>query len=134
MSSEMSCDNLAGGIENSDFAGDASITNVRVADTSVTDTSVTKTDSGKCHAVTTHKKRASRRVVMLSRVDQERLARGEISTPEEAVHASDARGVHPKQYSSQELAARAKKAAREDQFSPHEREILAQVPPHFGKI
>ena len=79
-------------------------------------------------------KRKSRRVVLLSRVDQERLARGEISAPEEAVHISDARGVHPKFYSPQELAARAAKAAQQQSLSAHEREILAEVPPHFGKI
>lgn len=77
--------------------------------------------------------RKSRRVVMLSRIDQERLARGEISAPEEAVHVSDARGVHPKFYSPQELAAHAAKAAQHS-LSAHEREILAEVPPHFGKI
>ncbi|XCB30786.1 hypothetical protein RQN30_05350 [Arcanobacterium hippocoleae] len=81
-----------------------------------------------------NKVRTGRRAVMLSRVDQERLARGEISVPEEAVHASDARGVHPKLYSKEELAVRAAAAARVRKLSAHEREILAQVPPHFGKL
>lgn len=75
-----------------------------------------------------------KRVVLLSRVDQERLDRGEISAPEEAVHISDARVVNPKFFTAQELALRAVEKAKTPALSLHEKEILAEVPPHFGKL
>ncbi|WP_353065277.1 hypothetical protein [Arcanobacterium hippocoleae] len=78
--------------------------------------------------------RSGRRIVRLSRVDQERLARGEITQPEEAVHLLDARGVYPKKYAQAELAQRALDAAKKPALTAREKEILAQVPPHFGKL
>lgn len=109
--------------------------------------------------------RKPRRVVRLSRVDQERLARGEIATPEEAVHLYDSHvgSAAPKVKirkssgapdSKVESAATAPKAepgaaaesavakrlramhkSREIQArDAHERELLANRPPHFGKL
>lgn len=106
--------------------------------------------------------RKPRRVVRLSRVDQERLARGEIATPEEAVHlydshvgsaapkvkirkSSGAPGSKAESVSNAEPGATAESAvakrlramhkSREIQArDAHERELLANRPPHFGKL
>lgn len=68
---------------------------------------------------------ASRRVVRLSRIDAERLAKGEFSIPEDALHQYDAPPVLPQKKSvGQELEA----------LTPRDKEILAEVPPHFGKL
>lgn len=71
----------------------------------------------------------SRRVVRLSRVDAERLARGEISTPEEALRIYDAPPVKVTP-----IPENTDGKSRKHELTPHEREILANVPPHFGKI
>lgn len=67
------------------------------------------------------------RAVRLSRVDAERLARGEISTPEEALHIYDAPPLKV-------TRSTADKKKQSRTLSAHEREILDNVPPHFGKI
>lgn len=82
----------------------------------------------------------SRRVVMLSRVDAERLERGEIATPEEALHIHDAPPVKPRVPKSAAAVAAAaasgtvKGSTPVRKLSPHEQDILAEVPPHFGKL
>ncbi|USR79241.1 hypothetical protein [Arcanobacterium pinnipediorum] len=68
----------------------------------------------------------SRRVVRLSRVDAQRLANGEITTPEEAVHISDARTILPKVEPIQVRTGQA--------LDAHERQLLENIPPHFGKL
>lgn len=121
--------------------------------------------------------RKPRRVVRLSRVDQERLARGEIATPEEAVHlydshvgsaapkvkirkSSGAPGSKAESVSNAEPGATVESAATAPKAEPgaaaesavakrlramhksreiqardaHERELLANRPPHFGKL
>ncbi len=79
-------------------------------------------------------KNRSRRVVALSRIDRERLARGEISAPEEAVHNTDAPAVYPEKGSAPLRAVRKKKKTVSPGFTPHEMDILSEVPPHFGKL
>ena len=84
--------------------------------------------------------RESRRVVRLSRVDQERLDRGGIASPEEAVHINDAPPIEPvfpvpaEPGESVDGEGEASDPKPRRSFSPHERDILAEVPPHFGKI
>ena len=79
---------------------------------------------------------SGKRVTALSRIDQERLAVGEISYPEEAL----------KQYEDPPLPAPLPQVpkdhggegsnggVRRRHISPREREILENLPPHFGKI
>lgn len=77
----------------------------------------------------------SRRVVRLSRVDQERLDKGEIQTPEEAVHLFDAGPIRSDRKGpagTQDQAG--KKVGQGEQLSPRDREILSDRPPHFGKL
>lgn len=71
--------------------------------------------------------RKPRRVVRLSRVDQERLAREEISTSTEVTEKARV----------SESADRLRAAHKKRQIHPrdaHERELLADRPPHFGKL
>lgn len=63
-----------------------------------------------------------RRAVYLSRVDRERLERGEISAPEQAVHKDDPPAVR-------QPAPAEKKQKR---LSQRDREILEERPPHWG--
>ncbi|MFY9263187.1 MAG: hypothetical protein GX483_08830 [Actinomycetaceae bacterium] len=88
-------------------------------------------------------RRRKRRVVMLSRVDRERLARGEIATPEEAVHRFDAgpvNPVHPDRKTGDVksgdtgTARKPSSELRRSQLSARDKEILAERPPHFGKL
>ncbi len=74
-----------------------------------------------------------RRAVYLSRVDKERMARGEISSAEEALHIYDAHSVlcGQKNTVQKKLDTTKKKSV---ELSAREREILAEVPPHFGKL
>ncbi|WP_216454913.1 hypothetical protein [Arcanobacterium phocae] len=67
-----------------------------------------------------------RRVVRLSRVDAQRLERGEIEYAEQALHISDAGPVL-----SRKSAIEPPKPVN---LSPHERELIENIPPHFGKI
>ena len=62
----------------------------------------------------------SRRAVRLSRVDAERLARGEFTEPEEAVHNTDP------------PATKTVGADRTD--TGRDAEILRELPPHFGRF
>ncbi|MBM9432479.1 hypothetical protein [Flaviflexus equikiangi] len=65
----------------------------------------------------------SRRVVHLSRVDRERLERGEITAPEEALHKDDPPArVKPVRAESQ----------RREGLSARDREIAENRPPHWG--
>lgn len=79
-------------------------------------------------------------MIMLSRVDRERLERGEISFPEEALAQYDYRPP-----TGQELAAQGNRAAGREKrglrscasqptLSPLDKDIIANIPPHFGKI
>lgn len=64
----------------------------------------------------------SKRSVYLSRVDRERLERGEIACPEEALHKDDP-------------PARRKPGQAESkktELSQRDREILEDRPPHWG--
>lgn len=72
-------------------------------------------------------KKPGRRVISLSRVDRERLERGEISSPEEAFRQYDAPAVVPQGHT---LNAE----PEPEHLSPFEKDILANVPPHFGKL
>lgn len=65
----------------------------------------------------------SRRVVRLSRVDRERLEAGDISCPEEAVHKDDPPA-------KKTLGADRKSST----MSSHDKELLRELPPHFGKL
>lgn len=64
-----------------------------------------------------------RRAVYLSRVDRERLERGEISTPEEALHKDDP--------PARRTVGQADRKKREG-LSSRDREILEDRPPHWG--
>lgn len=66
----------------------------------------------------------ARRAVRLSRVDRERLERGEIDTPEEALHLNDARTVSSAPHEVKGVEAR----------DAQERRLLGDLPPHFGKF
>lgn len=72
--------------------------------------------------------RKPRRVVRLSRVDQERLERGEFASPEDAVHQWDLSGT------TKPAGRQRAKANEEKALSPRDREILGDRPPHFGKL
>lgn len=63
-----------------------------------------------------------RRVVYLSRVDRERLERGEITAPEQALHhetAPDRQTFRVAEHKKERLSAR-------------DRELLEDRPPHWG--
>ena len=68
--------------------------------------------------------RTARRAVRLSRVDRERLERGEIDTPEQALHLNDAGQPVSTQHEVKGLEAR----------NADERRLLGDLPPHFGKL
>ncbi|CRH88024.1 Uncharacterised protein [Chlamydia trachomatis] len=70
-------------------------------------------------------KKPGRRVISLSRVDRERLERGEISLPEEAFKQYDAPAVAPQGHSY---------GSDVKPLSLFEKDILENIPPHFGKI
>ena len=69
-------------------------------------------------------KRKRRAAVRLSRVDAERLARGEIANPEEALHLNDLRETRSLQREESAVAAR----------DANERRLLGDRPPHFGTL
>ena len=69
-------------------------------------------------------KRKRRAAVRLSRVDAERLARGEIANPEEALHLNDLRETRSLQREESSVAAR----------DANERRLLGDRPPHFGSL
>ena len=69
-------------------------------------------------------KRRRRAAVRLSRVDAERLARGEIANPEEALHLNDLRETRSLQREESAVAAR----------DANERRLLGDRPPHFGTL
>ena len=69
--------------------------------------------------------RRRRAAVRLSRLDAERLARGEISSPEEALHLDD-----PKATRSAMREERRGVVARD----AGERRLLENRPPHFGSL
>lgn len=69
-------------------------------------------------------KRKRRAAVRLSRVDAERLARGEIANPEEALHLNDLRETRSLQCEESAVAAR----------DANERRLLGDRPPHFGSL
>ena len=69
-------------------------------------------------------KRRRRAAVRLSRVDAERLARGEIANPEEALHLNDLRETRSLQREEPAVAAR----------DANERRLLGDRPPHFGSL
>lgn len=69
-------------------------------------------------------KRKRRAAVRLSRVDAERLARGEIANPEEALHLNDLRETRSLQREESTVAAR----------DANERRLLGDRPPHFGSL
>ena len=69
-------------------------------------------------------KRKRRAAVRLSRVDAERLARGEIASPEEALHLNDLRETRSLQREEPAVAAR----------DANERRLLGDRPPHFGSL
>lgn len=64
-----------------------------------------------------------RRAVYLSRVDRERLEKGEISTPEEALHKDDP--------PAQQIVGQADQKKHRG-LSARDREILEDRPPHWG--
>ncbi|WP_182354294.1 hypothetical protein [Flaviflexus huanghaiensis] len=70
--------------------------------------------------------RKRRRAVYLSRVDRERLERGEISAPEEALHRDDPAPGRPAADRPDE-----KKKVTEKGLSARDREILSERPPHW---
>ncbi|MFP7695840.1 hypothetical protein [Trueperella sp. LYQ143] len=76
----------------------------------------------------------SRRVVRLSRVDAQRIQSGELAGIEAAVHATDARPMGSQVASAS--AGRSGRPARsaEAELSARDREILGDLPPHFGKL
>ncbi|MGV9196640.1 hypothetical protein ACTOVL_05490 [Arcanobacterium canis] len=67
-----------------------------------------------------------KRVISLSRVDREKLERGEFLTPEQAVHQWD--------HTVGSERARRQPAQDTQRFTPHEQDLLREIPPHFGKI
>lgn len=64
-----------------------------------------------------------RAVVRLSRVDAERLQRGEIKRPEDALHLNDLRETVSEQHAARVVARDA-----------NERRLLGDRPPHFGTL
>lgn len=98
-----------------------------------------------------------KRVTRLSRVDRERLAKGEFSYPEEVFRQYDPAPFTPqrsgersktplgepdnapvRELPDKEQLGKARRGKRghrdEPPLTAWEREILANVPPHFGKI
>ncbi|MDD7465080.1 MAG: hypothetical protein PUK59_02435 [Actinomycetaceae bacterium] len=87
------------------------------------------------------KRRSGKRAVALSRIDRERLQRGELLYPEQAL-------THQESSASQTRANHSTRAGRNtyrqtyppasglnrEDLTPREREILENLPPHFGKI
>ncbi len=87
------------------------------------------------------KERKSRRVVHLSRVDQERLAQGEFAFPEAALHQDDAPDLAYKLALVQARRTSVAKSVSKNhgdsttvELSPRDKEILRELPPHFGKL
>jgi len=69
-------------------------------------------------------RRKRRAAVRLSRVDAERLARGEIASPEEALHLNDLRETRSLQREEPIVSPR----------DANERRLLGDRPPHFGSL
>ncbi|MDP9806173.1 hypothetical protein J2S70_000755 [Trueperella bonasi] len=99
------------------------------------------------------RRRGSRRVVMLSDVDAQRIKAGEFESAEEVLHASDRRtrqeprqaakksaGRNPEHKSdgernnSRETSDGGSSFTDKPVLSARDREILADVPPHFGNL
>lgn len=92
----------------------------------------------------------SRRVVMVSEVDAKRIESGEFGSAEEVLHASDRKLVpvghaetRPTGTSSSQASVPASSAAatariepgsKKQAMSARDREILNEVPPHFGNL
>lgn len=85
-------------------------------------------------------RRKHRRVIRLSRADQQRLAAGEITDPTQAVYRSeepgkDQAGERP---STAKVRAGTTGGKRRREKAVHydrdDERILREVPPHFGKI
>lgn len=70
--------------------------------------------------------RRRRAAVRLSRVDAERLARGEISSPEEALHLDDPKATRSAMRGEERRGVVARDAG--------ERYLLENRPPHFGSL
>lgn len=68
----------------------------------------------------------SRRVVMLSEVDAKRIESGEFGSAEEVLHASGRKLVPAR--------ARVEPNSQKQAMSARDREILNEVPPHFGNL
>lgn len=83
--------------------------------------------------------RKSRRVVRLSRVDQERLERGEFASALDAVHQWDAAGARTTSSNLPDSGRttgqrQTNRHSGQRQLSQRDREILGERPPHFGKL
>lgn len=90
-------------------------------------------------SIKSRRKRA--RVIRLSPPDLERIKQGEISDPVDALHEYDCRElkiVVPKSLQTSEIQdGKVQKLTtnkRADSLTSWEKEILDQVPPHFGKL
>lgn len=74
------------------------------------------------------RRKGSRRVVMLSEVDAERIKSGEFESAEEVLQASDhKRRLDPKGHATPT-------SGKGSGLSARDREILDDVPPHFGNL
>ncbi|MBE6484731.1 MAG: hypothetical protein E7Z96_08215 [Actinomycetaceae bacterium] len=82
--------------------------------------------------------RQHRAAMRLSRVDRERLESGEFAHPEDALRAAaeesvadNARGAAAAEHAGAASAQRRDGIKARD---AHEQDLLAEVPPHFGKL
>lgn len=87
------------------------------------------------------RRRGSRRVVMLSDVDAQRIKAGEFESAEEVLHASDrrirqepVRKSDGERNNSRETSDGGSSFTDNPVLSARDREILADVPPHFGNL
>lgn len=87
------------------------------------------------------RRRGSRRVVMLSDVDAQRIKAGEFESAEEVLHASDrrirqepVRKSDGERNNSRETSDGGSSFTDNPVLSARDREILAEVPPHFGNL
>ncbi|VEI13081.1 Uncharacterised protein [Trueperella bialowiezensis] len=71
---------------------------------------------------------------MVSDVDARRIESGEFESVEEVLHASDAPAPSAKGRGAQPTSSQKRRSRSSSTLSARDRDILDEVPPHFGNL